>query len=142
MNNARVNAADRIAAAAITVLSEMRDLILAGKADHHAEPFAVHRLAAYDDGRRAGYLAGHNHGYEAGQNEPPIYCPVCGSCGDEGCGCLSKCLYPPVSPLEDSERPTIYVRFSDDGERIRKWAFIPFDDGVRYSPEPRKDTQP
>ncbi|SCW56449.1 hypothetical protein SAMN02927924_01391 [Sphingobium faniae] len=76
------------------------------------------------------------------QNEPPIYCPVCGSCGDEGCGCLSKCLYPPVSPLEDSERPTIYVRFSDDGERIRKWAFIPFDDGVRYSPEPRKDTQP
>ena len=36
---------DRDAAAAVAVLVEMRDLIRAGKADHHAEPFARHRLA-------------------------------------------------------------------------------------------------
>lgn len=36
--------ADRKAAAAIAVLPEMRELILAGKADHHAMPFALHRL--------------------------------------------------------------------------------------------------
>ena len=40
-----VTDADREAAAAIAVLSEMRELILSGRADHHAEPFARHRLA-------------------------------------------------------------------------------------------------
>lgn len=35
---------DREAAASVAVLAEMRELILAGKADHHAEPFARHRL--------------------------------------------------------------------------------------------------
>lgn len=35
---------DRLAAASVAVLSEMRDLILAEKAEHHAEPFARHRL--------------------------------------------------------------------------------------------------
>ena len=37
--------ADREAAASIAVLTEMRDLIRAGRADHHAEPFARHREA-------------------------------------------------------------------------------------------------
>lgn len=41
-----VTQADRIAAAAIAVLPEMRELILAGRADHHAEPFARHRQEA------------------------------------------------------------------------------------------------
>lgn len=41
-----VTDADREAAAAIAVLPEMRDLILAGRADHHAEAFARHREAA------------------------------------------------------------------------------------------------
>ncbi len=36
---------DREAAASIAVLVEMRELILAGRADHHAEPWAMHRLA-------------------------------------------------------------------------------------------------
>lgn len=40
-----VTQADREAAASIAVLVEMRDLIRAGKADHHAEPFARHRIA-------------------------------------------------------------------------------------------------
>lgn len=35
---------DRLGAASVAVLSEMRELILAGKADRHAEPFAQHRL--------------------------------------------------------------------------------------------------
>jgi len=41
-----VTQADRIAAAPMAVLAEMRDLILAGKADHYAEPFARHREQA------------------------------------------------------------------------------------------------
>ena len=40
-----VTQADREAAASIAVLPEMRELILSGRADHHAEPFARHRLA-------------------------------------------------------------------------------------------------
>lgn len=40
-----VTQADRGAAASVAVLVEMRELILAGRADHHAEPFARHRLA-------------------------------------------------------------------------------------------------
>ena len=37
---------DRDAAASIAVLVEMRELIREGRADHHAEPFARHRIAA------------------------------------------------------------------------------------------------
>lgn len=40
-----VTDADREAAAKAAVLVEFRDLILAGKADHHAEPWAEHREA-------------------------------------------------------------------------------------------------
>ena len=43
---ALITEADREAAASIAVLVEMRDLILAGKADHHAYAFARHREAA------------------------------------------------------------------------------------------------
>ena len=43
---ALITEADREAAASIAVLVEMRDLILAGKADHHAAAFARHRIAA------------------------------------------------------------------------------------------------
>ena len=45
---------DREAAAKVAVLVEMRELILAGKADHHAEPWASHRIAS----DRAGYERG------------------------------------------------------------------------------------
>ncbi len=38
-----VTQADREAAASVAVLLEMRELIRAGKADYHAEPFARHR---------------------------------------------------------------------------------------------------
>ena len=41
-----INQADREAAASIAVLVEMRELIREGRADHHAEPFARHRIAA------------------------------------------------------------------------------------------------
>ncbi len=41
-----VRQADREAAASIAVLVEMRELIREGRADHHAEPFARHRIAA------------------------------------------------------------------------------------------------
>lgn len=41
-----VTQADREAAASVAVLTEMRELILSGRADHHAEPFARHRHAA------------------------------------------------------------------------------------------------
>ena len=44
-----VTQADREVAAYNAVLTEMRDLILAGKADHHAEPFARHRIAHQQD---------------------------------------------------------------------------------------------
>lgn len=47
---------DREAAAKVAVLVEMRELILAGRADHHAEPWAAHRIAAdlagYERGQR------------------------------------------------------------------------------------------
>lgn len=48
-----VTQADREAAAAITVLPEMRELILSGRADHHAEPFARHRIAGVKAGLEA-----------------------------------------------------------------------------------------
>lgn len=38
--------ADREAAASVAVLVEMREMILSGRADHHAEPFARHRQQA------------------------------------------------------------------------------------------------
>lgn len=41
---------DREMAASIAVLPEMRDLILAGRADHHAEPFMRARLSGYRQG--------------------------------------------------------------------------------------------
>ena len=41
-----VTQADRKAAASVAVLVEMRELIREGRADHHAEPFARHRIAA------------------------------------------------------------------------------------------------
>ena len=46
MSDVKVEQIDRDAAASIAVLVEMRELIRAGKADHHAEPFARHRIAA------------------------------------------------------------------------------------------------
>ncbi len=44
-----VTQADRKAAASVAVLAEMRELILAGRADHHAEPWAAHRIAALEE---------------------------------------------------------------------------------------------
>ena len=44
-----VTQADRKAAASVAVLVEMRELILAGRADHHAEPWAAHRIAALEE---------------------------------------------------------------------------------------------
>jgi len=46
-----VTQADREAAASVAVLVEMRELILAGRADHHAEPWAAHRIAAENAAR-------------------------------------------------------------------------------------------
>lgn len=43
MSDVKVEQCDREAAASVAVLVEMRELILAGRADHHAEPFAKHR---------------------------------------------------------------------------------------------------
>lgn len=54
-----VEQVDREAAASVAVLPEMRDLILAGRADHHAEPFAAHRLA--ERARIVAWLR--DHGY-------------------------------------------------------------------------------
>lgn len=48
-----VTKADREAAASVAVLTEMRGLIRAGKADHHAEAFARHRIAAAQAERAA-----------------------------------------------------------------------------------------
>ena len=54
--NMPVTQEDREDAAKVAVLVEMRELILAGKADHHAEPWAAHRitadLAGYERGQR------------------------------------------------------------------------------------------
>ncbi|MDD3798403.1 MAG: hypothetical protein PHE36_04405 [Novosphingobium sp.] len=46
MGEIKVTQEDREAAAAVAVLVEMRELILAGKADHHAIPWAMHREQA------------------------------------------------------------------------------------------------
>ena len=48
-SEAMVTDEDRKAAGAVAVLPEMRELILAGRADHHAEPFAAHRIAALEE---------------------------------------------------------------------------------------------
>ena len=36
----------------------------------------------------------------------PIYCPICGSCGSDGCGCEHKCKYASAHPdvIAESER--------------------------------------
>lgn len=52
MTSPTITQADREAAASVAALVEMRELILAGKADHHAEPFARHREAALIEGAR------------------------------------------------------------------------------------------
>lgn len=52
---------DREAAAKGMVLTEMRDLILAGRMDHHAEAFAAHREAAELRGARAMQEAATRH---------------------------------------------------------------------------------
>ena len=46
-----VEQVDRDAAAQSAVLVEMRDLIRAGRADDHAEPWAAHRLLGIEQGR-------------------------------------------------------------------------------------------
>lgn len=43
---------DRQAAASVAVLAEMRELILSGRADHHAEPWAIHRRRGKLEGAR------------------------------------------------------------------------------------------
>jgi len=43
---------DREAAASVAVLVEMRELILSGRADHHAEPWAIHRHRGKLEGAR------------------------------------------------------------------------------------------
>lgn len=43
---------DREAAASGAVLVEMRELILSGRADHHAEPWALHRQRGKLEGAR------------------------------------------------------------------------------------------
>jgi hypothetical protein len=45
--------ADREAAAQAAVLTEMREMIRAGRADHHAEPWARHREVAEATARKA-----------------------------------------------------------------------------------------
>ena len=57
-----VTQADRKAAASVAVLVEMRELILAGRADHHAEPFARHRIAALEEAAKVAdeYVAFHD----------------------------------------------------------------------------------
>lgn len=50
MSEPTITQADRERAASIAVLQEMRDLILAGRADHHAEPFARWREADIAEG--------------------------------------------------------------------------------------------
>jgi len=42
--------ADREAAAKTAVLVEMRELILAGQADHYVDPWAAHRLLGQREG--------------------------------------------------------------------------------------------
>ena len=71
--DALVTQDDREAAAKAAVLVEMRELISAGKADHHAEPWAAHRIAAdlagYERGQRetvariVAWLRGNVNGY-------------------------------------------------------------------------------
>lgn len=50
--------ADREVAATFAVLTEMREIILAGRADHYAEPIARHRLAAEQAALRKGIRMG------------------------------------------------------------------------------------
>ena len=45
---------DRRTAASVAVLAEMRELILSGRADHHAEPWAKYRIAAEQRGKLEG----------------------------------------------------------------------------------------
>lgn len=50
MTEPTITQADRERAASLAVLQEMRELILAGRADHHAEPFARWREADLAEG--------------------------------------------------------------------------------------------
>ncbi len=44
------------------------------------------------------------------------------------------CTCPGLSTRTDPEDRVIFVRFSDDGQHIRKWAFKPFDGATEYAP--------
>lgn len=57
MTEPTVTQADRERAASIAVLTEMRELILAGRADHHAVPFARWREADLAEGVEMGIEA-------------------------------------------------------------------------------------
>lgn len=63
---------------------ELADLIISVISGSDPAPIQ-HRSGSYEDGWQAGYAEG--------RDENPFYCPTCGSCGDDGCGCTRKCLY-------------------------------------------------
>lgn len=52
VSDVQITDADREVAASYAVLSEMREMIRAGRVDHHAEAAAKHRHAAMIEGAR------------------------------------------------------------------------------------------
>lgn len=65
-----------------------------------------------------------------------------------GCGrgaappkCMGSAVYGPSgctcgSPSRNVDCPPIYIRMSDCGRHIRKWAFKPFDGCTKYVGQP------
>lgn len=54
----------------------------------------------------------------------PIYCTICGSCGETGCGCTHKCLYPFSHPDVDADLAAQMVREMASTGGVRGTAYF------------------
>ena len=110
----KVEQCDREAAASVAVLVEMRELILAGRADHHAEPFARHRIQHGAQSEWQPIDTAPKDGTFVQLFEPCAHPPVSVGCYDDEAGWLigeadfmpSKCqprYWAPLLPRPDIE---------------------------------------
>jgi hypothetical protein len=55
--------------------------------------------------------------------EPSPYCPICGSCGDEGCCGSKRCMYPAAEwqPIEMASKSEMILGHADGMVRLVMW---------------------
>ena len=86
--------------------------------DRRVRAFARHRQYGYDQGYYDGRQATEALSAEiewlkiqlSVETEPSPYCPICGSCGEEGCCGSKRCMYPDTSIEADREQAAVEER--------------------------------